>query len=174
MDRLRRLGAPGFSGRSHGGASAPPSGRASTASSQPPSGTASFGGKAPSEGPAFSRQQAPSEGTAFTGSTSSSTSQPRTENVRVPESDFSRGPASSSSTSTSQPSNQPQKRRKEWNAMQSQPITLILRFADSGWHVRWRTPNTEPFHSVLEKFKALLDLTARYLYPAAFENAAWW
>jgi hypothetical protein len=84
------------------------------------------------------------------------------------------GTASSSSTSTSQPSNQPQKRRKEWNAMQSQPITLILRFADSGWHVRWRTPNTEAFHAVLEEFKALLDLTERYWDPEAFEKGGWW
>ena len=174
IDRLMRLAPPGYPGTSPAGASPPPSGSASTASSQPPSGTASFGGKAPSEGPAFSRQQAPSEGTAFTGNTSSSTSQPRAENVRAPESDFSRGPASSSSTSTSQPSNQPQKRRKEWNAMQSQPITLILRFADSGWHVRWRTPNTEAFHAVLEEFKALLDLTERYWDPEAFEKGGWW
>jgi hypothetical protein len=46
--------------------------------------------------------------------------------------------------------------------MQSQSVTLMLRFADSGWHVRWRTPNTEAFHAVLEEFKALLDLTERY------------
>src|SRR5215470_13302929 len=151
-----------------------PIGSASTASSPPPSGTASTGGKAPSKGPAFSRQQAPSEGTAFTGNTSSSTSQPRAENVHAPESAFSRGSASSSSTSTSQPSNQSQKRRKEWNAMQSQSVMLILRFADSGWHVRWRTPNTEAFQAVLEEFKALLDLTERYWDPEAFERGGWW
>src|SRR6266851_5197272 len=84
------------------------------------------------------------------------------------------GPASSSSTGTSQPSNQPQQRRKEWNAMQSQPVTLILRFADSGWHVRWRTSSTEAFHTVLEEFKVLLDLTERYWDPEAFEKGGWW
>ena len=61
-----------------------------------------------------------------------------------------------------------------WNAMQSQSVTLILRFADSGWHVRWRTPNTEAFHAVLEEFKALLDLTERYWDPEAFEKGGWW
>lgn len=58
--------------------------------------------------------------------------------------------------------------------MQSQPVTLILRFADSGWHVRWRTPNTEAFQAVLEEFKALLDLTERYWDPEAFERGGWW
>jgi hypothetical protein len=84
------------------------------------------------------------------------------------------GPASSSSTGASQPSSQSQTRRKEWNAMQSQPITLILRFADSGWHVRWRTSSTEAFHAVLEEFKDLLDLTERYWDPEAFEKGGWW
>jgi hypothetical protein len=58
--------------------------------------------------------------------------------------------------------------------MQSQSVMLILRFADSGWHVRWRTPNTEAFHAVLEEFKALLDLTERYWDPEAFEKGGWW
>src|SRR6266702_2722383 len=191
IDRLMRLAPPGYPGTSPAGASPPPFGSASTASSPPPSGTTSFGGKAssegptfskqqtssgkaPSEGPAFSRQQTYSEGTAFTGNTSSSTNQPRAENMHAPESAFSRWSASSSSTSTSQPSNQSQKRRKEWNAMQSQSVMLILRFADSGWHVRWRTPNTEAFHAVLEEFKALLDLTERYWDPEAFEKGGWW
>ena len=83
-------------------------------------------------------------------------------------------PAFSSSTGTSQPSNQPQQSRKEWNAMRSQPVTLILRFADSGWHVRWRTSSTEAFHAVLEEFKDLLDLTERYWDPEAFEKGGWW
>ncbi len=174
IDRLMRLAPPGYPGTSPAAAWPPPFGSASTASSPPPSGTASIGGKAPSGDPSFSKQQTPSEGTAFTGNTSSSTSQPRAENMRAPESAFSRWSASSSSTNTSQPSNQPQKRRKEWNAMQSQPVMLILRFADSGWHVRWRTPNTEAFHVVLEEFKALLDLTERYWDPEAFEKGGWW
>jgi hypothetical protein len=174
IDRLMRLAPPGYPRTSPAAASSPPFGSASAASSPPPSGTASFGGKASSEGPTFSKQQTSPEGTAFTGNTSSSTSQPRAENVRAPESAFSRWSASSSSTSTSQPSNQPQKRRKEWNTMQSQSVTLILRFADSGWHVRWRTPNTEAFHAVLEEFKALLDLTERYWDPEAFERGGWW
>jgi ATPase subunit of ABC transporter with duplicated ATPase domains len=58
--------------------------------------------------------------------------------------------------------------------MQSQSVMLILRFADSGWHVRWRTPNTEVFQAVLEEFKALLDLTERYWDPEAFEKGGWW
>ena len=57
--------------------------------------------------------------------------------------------------------------------MQSQSVTLILRFADSGWHVRWQTPNTEVFHAVLEEFKDLLDLTERYWDPEAFEKGGW-
>lgn len=174
IDRLMRLAPPGYPGTSPAGASPPPFGSASTASSPSPSGTASSGGKASSGGTAFSRQQAPSEGTAFTGNTSSSTGQPRAENVRDPGSAFSRGSASSSSTGTFQPSNQPQQRRKEWNAMPSQPVTLILRFADSGWHVRWRTSSTEAFHAVLEKFKDLLDLTERYWDPEAFDKGGWW
>lgn len=48
--------------------------------------------------------------------------------------------------------------------MQSQSVMLILRFADSGWHVRWRTPNTEAFHAVLEEFKALLDLAEKVCF----------
>jgi hypothetical protein len=174
IDRLMRLAPLGYPGTFPAGVSPPPFGSAPTASSPPPSGTASRDGKDSSEGPAFSKQQAPSESTAFTGNTSSSTSQPRAENVRAPESAFSRWSAFSSSTSTSQPSNQSQKRRKEWDAMQSQPVTLILRFADSGWHVRWRTPSTEAFHAVLEEFKALLDLTERYWDPEAFERGGWW
>ena len=174
IDRLMRLAPPGYPGTSPVSDSPNPLGSAPTASSPPPSWTASFGGKVPSGGPAFSRQQASSEGTAFTGNTSSSISQPHAENVRAPESAFSRWSASSSSTSTSQPSKQFQKRRKEWNAMQSQPVTLILRFTDSGWHVRWRTPNTEAFHAVLEEFKALLDLTERYWDPEAFDKGGWW
>ena len=58
--------------------------------------------------------------------------------------------------------------------MQSQPVTLILRFADSGWHVRWRTSSTEAFHAVLEEFKDLLDLTERYWDLEAFEKGGWW
>lgn len=174
IDRLMRLAPPGYPRTSPAAASPPPFGSASTASSPPPSGTASFCGKASSEGPTFSKQQTSSERTAFTGNTSSSTSQPRAENMHAGESAFSRGSASSSSTSTSQPSNQSQKRRREWNAMQSQSVMLILRFADSGWHVRWRTPNTDAFHAVLEEFKALLDLTERYWDPEAFEKGGWW
>ena len=174
IDRLMRLASPGYPGTSHAEASPSPFWSASKTSSPPPSGRASFGGKTSSEDPFFSKQQTSSEGTAFTGNTSSSTSQSRAENRRASESAFSRWSASSSSTSTSQPSNQPQTRRKEWNAMQSQPVTLILRFADSGWHVRWRTPNTETFHAVLEEFKALLDLTERYWDPEAFEKGGWW
>ena len=174
IDRLMRLAPPGYPGTSPAWASQPPFGSAPTASSPPPSGTASFGGRAPSEGHAFSKQQTSSEGTAFSGNISSSTNQPRAENLRAPESAFSRGSASSSSTGASQASNQPQQRRKEWNAMQSQPVTLILRFADSGWHVRWRTPDTEAFHAVLEEFKTLLDLTERYWDPEAFDKGGWW
>ena len=108
------------------------------------------------------------------GSASTASSPPPSGTASLGGKASSEGPASSSSTSTSEPSNQPQTRRKEWNAMQSQPVTLILRFADSGWHVRWRTPNTEAFHAVLEEFKALLDLTERYWDPEAFEKGGWW
>ena len=58
--------------------------------------------------------------------------------------------------------------------MPSEPVTLILKFADSGWHVRWRTSSTETFHAVLEEFKDLLDLTERYWDPEAFEKGGWW
>jgi hypothetical protein len=174
IDRLMRLAPPGDPGTFPAGASPPPFGSASAASSPPPSGTTSSGGKAASGGPAFSRQHAPFEDTAFTGNTSSSTGQPRAGNERDPGSAFSMGSASSSSIGTSQPSNQPQKTRKEWSAMQSRTVTLILRFADSGWHVRWRTSSTEAFHAVLEEFKDLLDLTERYWDPEAFEKGGWW
>ena len=174
IDRLMRLAPPGYPGTSP------------VSDSPNPFRECSYGLKPTSlldgflwwegsiGGSRFLEAAKPSEGTAFTGNTSSSTSQPRAENVRAPESAFSRWSASSSSTSTSQPSKQFQKRRKEWNAMQSQPVTLILRYTDSGWHVRWRTPNTEAFHAVLEEFKALLDLTERYWDPEAFDKGGWW
>jgi hypothetical protein len=168
---------PPFGSASTASGPPPPFGSASTASGPPPSETASFGNtSSESEGPVFPKQRTSSEKTAFRGSTSSTTSQPRAEKMHTPEGAFSSSRRSaSSSTSTSQPSNQSQKRRNEWNAMQSQSVTLILRFANSGWHVRWQTPNTEAFHAVLEELKDLLDLTERYWDPEAFEEkGGWW
>jgi hypothetical protein len=74
----------------------------------------------------------------------------------------------------SQSMDQSQKQRSMRKSMPLEPVTLILRYADSGWHVRWRTPNTEAFQAVLEEFKALLDLTERYWDPEAFEKGGWW
>jgi hypothetical protein len=59
--------------------------------------------------------------------------------------------------------------------MLSQPVTLFLRFADSGWHVRWRTSSTEAFQTVLQEFRDLLDLKERYWDPEAFfDKGGWW
>jgi hypothetical protein len=53
--------------------------------------------------------------------------------------------------------------------------TIILRFADQGWHVRWRAFDTEEFERTLAAFKDLLERRDRYWDPMAFEEkGGWW
>jgi membrane protein involved in colicin uptake len=55
------------------------------------------------------------------------------------------------------------------------PVTVILQFADQGWHVRWRTPNTEEFEATRQAFKDPLSLHDRYWDPEAFAGkGGWW
>lgn len=55
------------------------------------------------------------------------------------------------------------------------PVTVILQFADQGWHVRWRTPNTEEFEATRQAFKDTLSLHDRYWDPEAFAGkGGWW
>jgi flagellar biosynthesis GTPase FlhF len=53
--------------------------------------------------------------------------------------------------------------------------TIILEFADQGWHVRWNTPDTEEFIAIKEAFKAALPLRERYWDQEAFgKKGGWW
>jgi flagellar biosynthesis GTPase FlhF len=52
---------------------------------------------------------------------------------------------------------------------------IILEFADQGWHVRWRTPDTAEFEATREAFKDILSIRDRYWDPDAFEGrGGWW
>src|SRR5271165_5197725 len=54
-------------------------------------------------------------------------------------------------------------------------VTLILQYANEGWHVRWRSDSNAEFASTLEAFKAILPLTDRYWDPDAFDGrSGWW
>lgn len=55
------------------------------------------------------------------------------------------------------------------------PVTVILQFADQGWHVRWRTPDTEEFEATRRAFKDILSLRDHYWDPEAFNGkGGWW
>jgi len=55
------------------------------------------------------------------------------------------------------------------------PVTVILQFADQGWHVRWRTPDTGAFEATRQAFKDILSLRDRYWDPEAFDGkGGWW
>ena len=55
------------------------------------------------------------------------------------------------------------------------PVTIILQFADQGWHVRWRTPDTEEFEATRRAFKDILSLRDHYWDPEAFNGkGGWW
>ena len=54
-------------------------------------------------------------------------------------------------------------------------VFLELRFAREGWHVRWRTRDTDEFNRIREIFKDRLPLDERYWDPLAFEDkGGWW
>src|SRR5215469_16223832 len=58
---------------------------------------------------------------------------------------------------------------------ESMPVTVILQFADQGWHVRWRTPDTEEFEATRRAFKDILSLRDHYWDPEAFNGkGGWW
>jgi hypothetical protein len=55
------------------------------------------------------------------------------------------------------------------------PVTLHAAFADQGWHIRWRTSDTEAFEATREAFKHTLSFTERYWDPEAFGGkGGWW
>jgi hypothetical protein len=55
------------------------------------------------------------------------------------------------------------------------PVTVILQFADQGWHVRWHTPDTEEFEATRRAFKDTLSLRDHYWDPEAFNGkGGWW
>ena len=54
-------------------------------------------------------------------------------------------------------------------------VTIILQFADQGWHARWRTPDREEFEATREAFKNILSMRDRYWDPEAFDGkGGWW
>jgi hypothetical protein len=68
-----------------------------------------------------------------------------------------------------------QRKKSEWNAGYAAEVTLTLEFADAGWHLRWGSPNTDAFWATLEEFKNRIDLTERYFDPFLFEDrGGWW
>jgi len=55
------------------------------------------------------------------------------------------------------------------------PVTVILQFADQGWHVRWRTPDPAEFDATRRAFKDILSLRDHYWDPEAFNGkGGWW
>ncbi len=55
------------------------------------------------------------------------------------------------------------------------PVTVILQFADQGWHVRWRTPDPAEFEATRRAFKDILSLHDYYWDPEAFSGkGGWW
>jgi len=53
--------------------------------------------------------------------------------------------------------------------------TIILRYVDDGWLVRWRSSSSEEFAATREAFKAILPLWDRYWDPDAFDGkGGWW
>ena len=55
------------------------------------------------------------------------------------------------------------------------PVTVILQFADQGWHVRWRTPDAAEFEATRRTFKGILSLRDHYWDPEAFSGkGGWW
>lgn len=55
------------------------------------------------------------------------------------------------------------------------PVTVILQFADQGWHVRWRTPDPAEFEATRRAFKNILSLRDHYWDPEAFDGkGGWW
>ena len=53
--------------------------------------------------------------------------------------------------------------------------SLILEYADQGWHVRWTTPSTEEFNKIMIAFKQTIPLYERYWDPDAFVGrGGWW
>jgi hypothetical protein len=58
---------------------------------------------------------------------------------------------------------------------EAMPVTVILQFADQGWHVRWRTSDTEEFEATRRAFKDTLSLRDYYWDPEAFNGkGGWW
>src|SRR5437764_954909 len=58
---------------------------------------------------------------------------------------------------------------------ESMPVTVILQFADQGWHVRWRTPDAAEFEATRRAFKDILSLHDHYWDPEAFNGkGGWW
>ncbi|MGH2496584.1 MAG: J domain-containing protein [Ktedonobacteraceae bacterium] len=54
-------------------------------------------------------------------------------------------------------------------------VTVILQFANQGWHVRWRTPDRTEFEATKEAFKHILSVRDRYWDPEAFHGkGGWW
>jgi hypothetical protein len=53
--------------------------------------------------------------------------------------------------------------------------TIVLKFANQGWHVRWNTPDKEEFAEIKEAFKDTLSLRDRYWDSEAFnKKGGWW
>jgi hypothetical protein len=187
IDRLMRLMPAGYS-RAYAKTGPSPSGGtsfggASWASGSLHSERASFGSSS-SETRIPPEEPASSEKTTSTRDTSSEARAQSSSQADPPESNFSRWNASRTSgfappsgrrASQSVHQSQTQRKRSTQMRVPSESVTLILKFADSGWHVLWRTPSTKVFWIVLEEFKDLLDLTERYWDPEAFdENGGWW
>lgn len=54
-------------------------------------------------------------------------------------------------------------------------VTVILQFADQGWHVRWRTPDVAEFEATRRACKGILSLHDHNWDPEAFNGkGGWW
>jgi flagellar biosynthesis GTPase FlhF len=53
--------------------------------------------------------------------------------------------------------------------------TIILQYANQGWHVRWNTPDKQEFEAIKVAFKEALPLRDRYWDHEAFlKKGGWW
>jgi FtsZ-interacting cell division protein YlmF len=129
------------------------------------------------------RQQAASNAADTTGNRSSSRTSSDEGRANVPDWKYTRGYASSNAQPSGPKRTQrrsagekkpPWRKFPSWSPAFTPSVTLILEYADAGWHLRWSTPDTDVFFSVLEEFKARFEYDEYYWDPFAFEKGGWW
>jgi len=129
------------------------------------------------------RQQAASNAADTTGNRSSASDRSDEGWANVPDWKYTRGYASSNAHPTGPEGSQrraagekkpPRRKFPSWSPAFTPSVTLILEYADAGWHLRWSTPDTDVFFSVLEEFKSRFAYDEYYWDPFAFEKGGWW